>query len=73
MYILIHFFAVLVPTTREMIKFEVMWRTGAPDEEFSTFSLNVQTVLTNFVLGMWTHTFQAERHGVIAKLLLSSY
>ena len=43
-----------------MIKFEVVWRTTAPDDDFSIFSLNIHIVLTNFILGMWTHTFQAE-------------
>ena len=47
-----------------MIKFEVMWRTRAHDDEFSIFSLTVHTVLINFILGLRIHTFQAERHGV---------
>lgn len=52
-----------------MVKFEVMWRTRAPDDEFSIFSLNIHTVRVNFIIGMWTGTFQAERLGGIVKLL----
>ena len=52
-----------------MIKFEVMWRTRALDDEFSVFSLNIYTVLTNFTIGMWIHIRHAEQLGVIAKLL----
>ena len=39
---------------REMIKFDVVWRTRTPEDKFQIFSLNVYTVLTNFILEMWT-------------------
>ena len=56
-----------------MIKFEVMWRRRAPDNEFSIFSLNMNTILTNFILGMcMNHTFQAKRLEVITELFLDN-
>ena len=47
-----------------MIKFEVMWRTRAPDDEISIFSLN-----NSFTTFSTIYSFQAERLGVIAELL----
>ena len=47
-----------------------MRRTRASDEEFSIFSLNIDAVHTNYILGKWTHTFHAERLGVIEIIFL---
>ena len=52
-----------------MIKFEVEWRTRASEDEFSIFSPNIHTVHAILVSGLLIHTFNAERLGIIAKLL----
>ena len=40
-----------------------------PCDECSIFSLNIHTVLINFIPGLCIHTSQAERHGIIAELV----
>ena len=45
----------------ELTKVGVMCRTGATDDKFSIFSLDIHTVFTCFIPGILIHTFHAVR------------
>ena len=54
----------------EMTKFEVMWRTREPDDNFPFFSSNFRTFRDKFISAMFIYiVFTPKRLGVIAKLL----
>ena len=66
-YILIHFFC------RCHLENDVKWSNledAITWRWILIFSLNVHAILTNFILGLWPHTFHAEWHGVIFDTLI---